>query len=513
MRPRYLRHLLNVLGLAVCLTDTGCDKLLNRESSDEGPHEAEQGSTDTTKQAEPVEAKVEDEPSAKSDDASDEQGTDDAEEEAQRLAEEEAKKIAEEEAGKPLILSDVAVEAGGMFGGGSLRIRAKGKINDTIAASTYVHAKSLCRRDERIIADTGYVNTGFQKQLEQHAPGEIAELQGNVFTQGIDRAPSPCQIEFRLGGAGGGVSIPLATVCFDGSSTKGGPCDPPVVAAPMSGTGAPLEVHDLSLKKDSNFGSNGLDARYVVQFNSSIDPSTRLTLKTACDVGETRFVDMGTASLVAGPFRFESGESVVRTAKLYWNAAFGFAEAPNLCDVSVSSWASKSGAFGEQVETVLASACYRDGETTPGPCDSARPIPPAASPMAADSIELDNASLQIDEPHGAKGDRFQLELQVDATVRKPVDQRSGIQGKVTCKVGRTARVESAYVYGIELFYLQPGETTRMTTTAFSANAMEQRPRSCEVVFLGGERFSLRGDEGIELGRWCLEKDKTKKGKC
>ena len=365
---RHPSHRLHLLGLVVCLASPACDKLLGREGGD-GDDAQEKDASGPVKDDQQVEADA-DEPPAKSDDDGVQEKPEDAEdEEAKRKAEEEAeaKRKAEEDAKKPIALSNIAVEVGGTFGGGGLRITATGKVNETIAASTYVHAKAWCRDGERVITDTGYVNTGFQKQLDQHAPGETAELQGVVFTQGVERVPTPCQLEFRLGGAAGGISVPIETVCFDAGTTKVAPCDPPVVAAAMSGSGTDLEIHDLSMKKDSGFGSSGLDARYVVQVNKPVDPLTRVTLKAACEVGETRFADMGTGTLSAGPFRFESGESVVRTAKLFWNPSFGFAEPPKVCDLVASMWASRSGMFGEQEETVLATACYRDGETSSGP--------------------------------------------------------------------------------------------------------------------------------------------------
>jgi hypothetical protein len=435
----------------------------------------------------------------------------------QVLTEEEAKRKAEEEASKPVVISGVEVKAGGGFGGGaSLQISAKGKVNEKLSNSSYIHAKALCKRDTRFIADVGYLNTtDFSKQLHQYATGETADIQGTLFSQGdIGSAMSPCQVEFRLAGAGGGPSVSLATACYDGSATTPGPCEPPVVAAAMSGSAKPLEVFDLVVKPEGGFGgSPGLSTSYVLQVNEPQDDNTRLTLKTACSVGTTKFVDMGQANLWAGPFRFESGEAVVRPARLYWNPAFGFVEAPKLCDVTVAMWKPKTGAWGEFESTQLKKVCFKDGSVADGACDPSAPPAPAATAITAESLVVENVQLTLAPPYGSTGNTFQLQVQADATVKTPVTQDVAVDAEATCKVGSTSRVEKVYTYGIELHYLEPSETTRMSGTGFTATPLEGKPKSCEVVFSGGRRFGGPGDKGIELGRYCLKKDKIKKSKC
>jgi len=86
--------------------------------------------------------------------------------------------------------------------------------------------------------------------------------------------------------------------------------------------------------------------------------------------------------------------------------------------------------------------------------------------------------------------------------------------KVSCKAGKENRVESAYLFGPELYYLQAGETARMTASAFGSDALDVKPKTCKVEFFGGPRFSPSGSDGVELGAFCLKKDKVKAGgKC
>jgi hypothetical protein len=238
-----------------------------------------------------------------------------------------------------------------------------------------------------------------------------------------------------------------------------------------------------------------------------------LTLKASCQVGDERFVDVGMANMMAGPFNFESGESVARSAALFFNPGFAFAESPSVCDLEVSMWRPKSGSFGESEKVELGQSCYRDERVTSGVCDPSAPAPPPPGPVTTDSLGLDDVVLEVVEPYGSKGDRFQLKLQADARVEKPVDQFSSVNAKVTCKVGNTARVENAYLYGVELYHLDPGETTRMNSTTFTSAAMEKQPRTCEAEFTAGRRFAPSGESDVPLGKWCFKYGKTQKGKC
>jgi hypothetical protein len=43
--------------------------------------------------------------------------------------------------------------------------------------------------------------------------------------------------------------------------------------------------------------------------------------------------------------------------------------------------------------------------------------------------------------------------------------------------------------------------------------MDSKPRSCLVEFTGGQRFAPAGTTPVDLGKFCLKKDKVKKGKC
>lgn len=421
-----------------------------------------------------------------------------------------------EDADTPIVLSNIQLSPqGGMFGKtGAMKLTAQAKLNDKIDNSTYVHVKGLCKAGDLLLADTGYVNADYQKPLQQYEVGQEASITGMLFTQGLNKAPAPCELEFRLAGSGGGISLPLGHACFDGSEVKNGACDPPITPVAVSGATQPIEVHDLEISGTRGLGSRGgLAASYVLKFNEAQQDSTRLTLKSACEVEDTKFVDMGMTNLMSGPFEFGAGEAVARASNLYWNPAFGFSEPPSPCDITIAMWQPKSGSFGEYEETVLQRACFRDKGVRDGPCDPDAPEPEPATPADDDSMRLSNVSMEVVEPYGAKGDKFQLKIQADLTIEQRVDQRTGVNAKVTCKVGKTARVETAYLYGIELHYLDPGETTRMTSTAFTSNAMEAKPRTCIAEFTGGQRFSPTGDDGVDLGKWCWRGGKLKKGKC
>ncbi len=507
--PRHSRLVAAHLGFAVSLA-------LSMSACDKGTH-AKEVKAEPTKRATDEEAKKKADEEAKK--KADEEAKKKADEETKKKADEEAKKKADEEAKKPIALSDITVKgAGGMFGGssGALQLTAKGKFNEQLNTGTFVHAKALCKRDNRIITDvTSLSSTDYTKQLHQYAVGESIDLQGQIFTQGAETAMSPCQLEFRVGGSSGGISVPLQTVCFDGSSAQVGPCTPPIAPAAMSGASLPLEVADLSVKPDTGYaGAPGLAISHLLQINAPVDESARITVKSSCNVGTTKYVDIGFESLYAGPFRYESGESVIRPSRLYWNQAFGFTEAPKLCDVSFGLWTPKTGAsWGDVAQTSLKKACFRDGAVSDGPCDPAAPASPAMAALTKDSLSVGNPKMQLVAPYGAPGGAWNLSLTVDLTIKTPVDQQTGIDAHATCKVGGATRSDKIWITGVELFYLEGGETTPLSGQAFTSEALAGTPKSCEVRLTAGARFGRPGEVPLELAKFCLKKDKVKPGKC
>ncbi|MCA9707631.1 MAG: hypothetical protein KDK70_17410, partial [Myxococcales bacterium] len=430
----------------------------------------------------------------------------------------EAKALAEREAqDRPVNLSNITVSgSGGLFGGGSgmIEVTAKAKLNKALDSSTYVHIKSLCKKDDRLVADVGYLDAHYSKPLERYAAGEEADVRGNLYTQGLDSTLSPCQFEFRLGGISGGISVPLGEACWSGKEVAQGKCEPALAPVAMSGASLPVEVADLRVARGGGLGgAKGLDLTYLLQINTAQDQSVRLTFKSACRVGDKAFVDMGQANLMAGPFAYESGETVARAANLYWSSSFEFDESPNDCDLTTSLWQTKAGTFGEYEELRLADSCWKDDKLADGRCDPAAPASPAAAPLDASSVTVDDVRLELVEPHGVTG-KFQLKIQADVTVLKPVGQNDGATAKVSCKAGKENRVESAYLFGPELYYLEAGQTARMSANAFGSVALDTKPKSCKVEFFGGPRFSSSGSDGVDLGKFCLKKDKVKPGgKC
>ena len=83
----------------------------------------------------------------------------------------------------------------------------------------------------------------------------------------------------------------------------------------MSGGSAPLEVHDLTVEKHAGYGGGGqLESNYVMTINQPQTDQSHVTLKAACAVADTKFVDMAHHRFDAAPFTYESGESVARAA-------------------------------------------------------------------------------------------------------------------------------------------------------------------------------------------------------
>jgi|GEM_PF-2179732 len=501
---------------------SGCDKLTGgEEESKEADKSKEDEEAKKKEEEEAAEKKKKEEEEAKAKAEADAKAAEEAKKEAELEAKEaklaEITKVEEvDESHMPILLSDIEIKSqGNSFSPASLEVKAKGKLQKTIDSGTYIRAKGTCKDGDAFISDIAYINTDYSKQLTAYKEGEEAELKGFIFTEGLKKPMAPCQFDFRISGGGSSTTaIELRHACYDGSSTKVGKCDPEILAPAMSNQEKPLEVKALAVEKHAGFGgTNSLKVPYRILVHEVQDNHSRITFKAACDVGETKFVDLQQAHLMAAPFKFESGETVAREARLFFNPSFGFAEAPNKCDMKVSVWKPKEGTFGEYVETVIHEVCYQDDKTTDGKCDPDAAAPGDAEPIGEESLAVANVSIKAEEPYGGKGDKFHVKLQADIQALKPIDQKSGVKAKVTCTVGKTERVETAYLFGTELYYLQPGETTRMTGTTFLSEALTEMPKKCSVSFQGGPRFSNNDDEMTGLGSYCLKKDAVKEGDC
>jgi hypothetical protein len=519
--PRAQRRLsssFTPLAFGLLLT-AGCEKLTGgEEEKKEGDAVTKTDDADAKKKAEEEAAKkkaedtkdIAEDAKHAAEDAATKKALEEAEA-ARKAAEEAAKKAEEEAKSRPITLSNIQVKtSGGMFGGsGMLELSAKAKLNQALGNSTYVHIKSLCKKDDRLVADVGYLNADYSKQLEQYAVGEEANITGSIYTQGLKSSLSPCQFEFRVGGMGGGLSVNVGQACWSGSAVTDGPCDPALVPVAMSGATTPIEVAQLDVTR-GGLGSKGLDLVYLMQINETQSNDVRLTFKTACRVGGKSFTDLGQNNLTAGPFTYESGETVARAANLYWNSVYELTESPNDCDITTSLWKTKAGTFGEYEELRIKDSCFKEDKLSDGRCNPAAPPVPAPAPLGAESVTVDEVKLELAEPYGATG-KFQLKIQADVTMVKTVTQSDGVTAKVSCKAGKENRVESAYLFGTELYYLEPGETARMTSSAFGSPPLDVKPKSCKVEFFGGPRFSPSGTDGVDLGAFCLKKDKVTKG--
>jgi len=492
---------------------TGAEPDAAPTKTDEGDDAKRKTEQDAKKAADEAAAKLKAEQDAK-------KAADDEDSKKKAELEAEAKRQADEDAKKPVLLTDIAITtAGGMFGGaGALKIDAKAKFNEAINSGTYVHVKATCKKDARIFADVAQVNlTDYSKQLHQFAVGETTALNGQVFAQGIDSAMTPCQFDFRLGAGFGGVSVPLAIACFDGA-TKLGPCDPPIAAAAMSGATLPLDVVDVVVKAEAAYGGTpGISINSVLQVNKPIEDNAQLVIKGACVSGTRKFVDTQTPYLGAGPFKYVPGESLARPVRMFWNPAFAFTEAPSLCDVSFMLRKLQTGSWSEYDQTMLERGCFKEGGYVEGACEAAAAAPPVAAALDATTAAVDAVVIELAAPYGAGPNQFNLKVQADVTAKAPIQEGFSLEANATCKVGSTARVEKPWLSGVELHFLETGETSRISGQAFTSEALAGSPKSCEVVFTAGNRVGGAAPAApaapVELGRWCLKKGKLNAGKC
>lgn len=395
-----------------------------------------------------------------------------------------------------------------------LLVRAKATIEHELDTATYVQAKAVCQVDGRWMADTGYVNSDYAQALSDLERGESVDLFGSLFASGLTLGHGPCNVEFRLAGSNASGTSTLARACYSEGTTSAGPC--PLASSPPSlppSAAVPMFVQTLEVTPfEGVAGSGGLRTDYVVEIRGTYDQGDTLTLKAACTVDGTRFVAVRPTNLIAGPFRYEPGESVFRSANLFYEPIDPFGAPPEECDIEIALWRRpdprQSQSQSEQL--ILMHACYRDGRTDAGPCSTTPAAPPA--PLG-EPLRLGPTTLQVIEAYGAKSDRYHLRIIADVTVLDEVDPFTSVTATVTCKVGNTTQVDTAYLRGVDLVYLDPGETARLTSTVFSSSGMAVEPNTCEAVFTFGKRFAPQDLQPAPLGYVCLRRGQSHRGKC
>ncbi|MEM6991213.1 MAG: hypothetical protein AAF721_11965 [Myxococcota bacterium] len=515
--PRSCPSSTRTLGLALVSLLGGCDKL-PFSGDDTKPADAE---ADAARHAEDIEAarkaaveeykkQVEPEIEARVAAAAQKAVDDYKRELAGEVA---TKEVVTKEADRPLTLSNFKVKSqASAFGPstGAMELRADGLIKEVVGTSTYVHVKAFCEDDGRIMTDIGYLNADYSKQLDAYKPGETAEVNGTIFAQGLDHEMHPCQFAFKLGGmGGGGLSVDLGQGCWDGKAATLGACAKPVVPVAASGAATPLEVLSIATQPGRTYGT-GLNLNFELLFHTKHQNNSRITLKAACHEGGKSFVEVAQAYVNTGPFKLEPGESIARSASIFYSGAFGFTAPPGLCDLTASYWTLRKGSYSEYDETVLQESCLRGTVVDKGRCDGGSVVRSAPVAMTAANTALEDVKLSLITPYGSTTE-VHLDIQADVTLSATLRNDQGVSGTATCKVGAEKRVETVYLYGQDLSYLLPGETTKMTTSAFSGNAL-LKPKWCQVEFKGGERYGSPTGK-LDLGTFCLKKEKLKKGKC
>jgi len=414
---------------------------------------------------------------------------------------------------RPVWLSDLAVGEPRSYGGasGTMPITALAEIRQKIEPNTYVHVKATCKEGTHVFADATSLNPDYSKPLDTRSIGDKAEVKGNLFSYGLDHRLAPCKLDFKLGGTGtGGLSVDLGEGCWDGKEATLSPCVPPIAAVPASGAAAPVEVLSVAHVASSGYGSHGLKFNYAMLFHETHNPKRRLTFKSACHVGKS-IVEVDQAHFMSGPFKLEAGEVMARTASLYWSSTVGFTSTPKLCDLTASLWTLKPGSYSDYDEAILYEACFRGSAIDKGRCDGGSVTRSSTfGAMTAANVKLDGVALKLEEKYGTT-DKFSLSLRADVTVSEQIKNDQGVAGSVTCKVGKNKLVDKSNLYGLDMQYLLPGETAKVSTSAFSGSPLEA-PKWCQVDFTGGARYSAKSTP-VPLGSYCLKKGVVKAGKC
>jgi hypothetical protein len=191
---------------------------------------------------------------------------------------------------------------------------------------------------------------GLPKGSDSIAPFVTNKLPGH---------PDRCQADFRLK-RGIDDAGPLGSFCFEGSSVKPGPCDPPLAAPPPPGR-PPLMISDVACKMGTDIRERpSIVVDWIVTSSTAQDGKHDVGVLPTCHDDSGEHVGNGFCS---GSDHLMPGESVTCGTIPY---TFSYLPGtPDWCDLR---FVSRLG-FDEPVYEDLATYCWRPGQTpTPGAC-------------------------------------------------------------------------------------------------------------------------------------------------
>lgn len=286
----------------------------------------------------------------------------------------------------------------------------------------------------------------------------------------------------------------------DGTASTPAAAEPVQAFASYPEGESPMSWSDVSVKAKSSLLTDDdgkyLALRYKATLLKTLETGEAVTVKAACEVDGRVYID--TMMAFAEFDKMRPGEAKQIDTALYMGRSL--AREPDLCEFT--GLVSKFMAGGRP--KIFGQSCWSEGEISDGPCASL-PLEEAGL-----GLEVVDATAALEEV--AFGERRgKTDLRFHYTVRSgsPLPRDHAIFVKAACVVGEDTLVEENPALA-NLQYLQPGESLKLSGSAYPMKGVDQEPSQCELTF---ELKTIFDEGGDAFGTYCFKSGTLNEGSC
>ncbi len=296
-----------------------------------------------------------------------------------------------------------------------------------------------------------------------------------------------CEVDLRLAGREGEMSIALARYCFDGRDARPGGCGWATVEGEVE-----LVADGFSVELEDE-----IELSYGIRIPQRLQRESTVRTRVSCLVDGVRMLEADDTSLDPGAFDVEPGDVLRREVSVFGDDDYGTPSRRQHCEIEALFRSAEL--FDDTEFHPIGETCLRNGELSQGRCEGF-PSPPATDPGDA-PVSVASIHLEPENVYGGEGK--QLALRVDVVTQRPGDVR--LHGRLACQGPGGRRESTALLLKLGMEAARVGESSRMQTTVFGSPPLADTPKRCEVTVTDWQDKTL--------GTWCWKPGSTRPGAC
>ncbi len=372
-----------------------------------------------------------------------------------------------------------------------LQISAEYEVGAELPKRSGLHAKVTCGEGESRVVDVVSL-ASYHADFREMKAGDHKQVQTAAFwLGGLSAAPDKCQLDvaYATGKKGEVERTEVGTWCWSADGTKQGACkDLPAARVP---TGAALLADGFDVQAQAPTAgdgatSHGVSVRARVRFAATPEKVPNLTLRAACKVGERTYVDVAPHWPRVRPFDITPGEDLLVAAGMY--KVHGLPAAAESCDVSVwqdTAW--------NQPDELAGRVCWDGSSLKDGACEERAAAEP--EPLSTTTAALARPTLVVqDDARDPSLKLARFDFEVD--VARASEKGTRLDVSAVCD----GKEHKPTLVGPDLSRVGPGESVRLSLTAFVAQPLASAPERCTLKVTAKK---LGGEDRVEVGEMCV----------